>query len=287
MLALGLSLAYVMWASAQGIPAAEFVPVTMVITAVLYGLPAVVTFLFLKERALPSRPMDAKEGSEPVPRLQEGGFKVALRQLRTTYLETRHYPDFGRFLLCTVSYQAGVAVAITIAAIYAEQVIGFKQQETMMLIFALNLAAAAGAFAFGYIQDRLGHKGALALTLLMWIATCAVAAWSSDKAEFWFAATLAGLSMGSSQSAGRAITGLLSPEAQRAEFFALWTVAIRLASILGPLSYGAITWVTGGEHRVAIASTSLFFVVALGILTGIDVKRGQVRASNANEVAAG
>ena len=37
MLALGLSLAYVLHAQAQGIPATEFVPVTMLITAVLYA----------------------------------------------------------------------------------------------------------------------------------------------------------------------------------------------------------------------------------------------------------
>jgi hypothetical protein len=46
-------------------------------------------------------------------------------------------------LACAVCYQGGVAVAITLAAIYAEQVIGFVPQETMVLIFVLNLAAAA------------------------------------------------------------------------------------------------------------------------------------------------
>jgi UMF1 family MFS transporter len=60
-------------------------------------------------------------------------------------------------------------VAIALAAIYAEQVIGFVQQETMVLIFVLNIAAALGAFAFGYGQDRLGHKRALGLTLVGWV----------------------------------------------------------------------------------------------------------------------
>ena len=84
-------------------------------------------------------------------------------------------------LLCAVFYQGGVAVAITLAAIYAETVIGFKQQETMVLIFVLNLAAAGGAFAWGYLQDRIGHKIALASTLVGWIATCVIAAHHDDQ----------------------------------------------------------------------------------------------------------
>ena len=73
-------------------------------------------------------------------------------------------------LACAVFYQGGVAVAIALAAIYAEQVIGFKPQETMVLIFVLNLAAAVGAFAFGYLQDRIGTSCALGSTLVGWIA---------------------------------------------------------------------------------------------------------------------
>jgi MFS transporter, UMF1 family len=181
-------------------------------------------------------------------------------------------------LLCAVFYQGGVAVAITLAAIYAEQVIGFKQQETMVLIFVLNLAAAAGAFGCGYLQDRLGHKLALGLTLVGWTATCVIAAITTTKGGFWYAAALAGLCMGSSQSAGRAMAGMLSPPKQSGEFFGLWTFATRLASIVGPLTYGAITWATGGNQRIAIASTAVLFVVGLVILQRVDMGRGRAAA---------
>ena len=66
--------------------------------------------------------------------------------------------------------------------------------------------------------------------------------------------------MGSSQSAGRAMAGMFAPPRQLAEFYGLWTFAIRLASIIGPLSYGAITWATGGNQRMAILSTAVLFV---------------------------
>jgi MFS transporter, UMF1 family len=271
MLALGICLGYVLWAQGGGISADKFVPVTMVITALIYGGASLATFKLLKERALPNPAA-----------MKESGLKASWQQLKSTFAQARRYQDFMTLLLCAVFYQGGVMVAITIAAIYAEQVIGFKPQETMVLIFVLNLAAAAGAFAFGYFQDRVGHKLGLGITLVGWIATCIIAALTTTKGGFWYAAALAGVCMGSSQSAGRAMAGMFAPKAQLAEFYGLWGFATRLASIIGPITYGAITWATGGNQRIAIASTTVLFVIGLIVLQKVDVKRGQLAALQAN-----
>ncbi len=271
MLALGISLGYVLWAQGKGIPAEKFVPVTMIITALIYGASALVTFKLLKERAQPNPKA-----------LQESGLKASLLQLKTTFQQARKYKDFMWLMLCAVFYQGGVMVAISIAAIYAEQVIGFKPQETMVLIFVLNLAAAAGAFAFGYFQDRIGHKLGLGITLVGWIATCIIAALTTSKGGFWYAAALAGFCMGSSQSAGRAMVGMFAPKAQLAEFYGLWGFATRLASIIGPLTYGAITWATGGNQRIAIASTTVLFVIGLILLQKVDMARGRAAGAQGN-----
>lgn len=266
MLALGLSLMVVIQAQAAGQGAAEFVPKTMWITAVIFALASLCTFAWLRERA------------QPVTGAAPGGLGGAWLQLRQTYRRARHYRDFMWLLACAVAYQGGVAVTIALAAIYAEQVIGFAKQETMVLIFVLNIAAAVGAFAFGHWQDRIGHKRALGVTLLGWIATCVIAALTTTKGGFWYAAAIAGVCMGSSQSAGRALAGLFAPAAQLAEFYGLWTFATRLASIVGPLTYGAITWGTGGNQRLAIASTAVLFFIGWVLLQRVDVERGRLAA---------
>ena len=278
MLTLGLSLAYVLWAQGQGQKAAQFVPVTMMITAAVYALAAIATFALLKERAVP-------QPAQAGPASRAAGPMDSLRRLHATWKQARQYRDFAWLLACAVAYQAGISVVIALAAVYAEQVLGFKQAQTMMLVFLVNIASAAGAFAFGYFQDRTGHKRALAITLVGWIVMTVMAMLATTAAVFWVAAVIAGLCMGSSQSAGRAMAGLFAPPLRLAEFFGLWTFATRLASILGPLTYGVVTSLTAGNHRLGILSTALFFVAGLVLLQRVDVPRG-ARAAQAAQPAA-
>ncbi|NBQ06272.1 MAG: MFS transporter, partial [Betaproteobacteria bacterium] len=119
MLTLGICLAYVLWAQGQGQTAGQFVPVTMWVTAVIYALAASVTFALMKEHAQPQ--------------LHRVKASSQWQQLRQTFQEAKAYKDFMQLMACAVAYQGGVAVAITLAAIYAEQVIGFQPQETMVL----------------------------------------------------------------------------------------------------------------------------------------------------------
>jgi len=268
MLTLGLSLAYVLSAQARGATATEFVPVTMWITAVVYGLAALVTFWLLKEHSQPQR---APAGAT--------GIAAALARLRDTWLSARSYRDFVWLMVCGFFYQAGIAVVIALAAVYAEQALGFKQIETMMLVFLVNIAAAIGAFGFGYLQDRIGHKPALGGTLIGWVVMTALAYLATSPMLFWIAAVIAGLCMGSSQSAGRAMVGLFAPRARLAEFYGLWTFATSLASIVGPVTYGLVTWATAGNHRLAILSTGLFFVVGWLAIRPINVSRGAAIAA--------
>jgi MFS transporter, UMF1 family len=272
MLSLGLSLAYVLAAQTRGEPATSFVPVTMLITAGVYGVASLATFALLRERAVPQQPAVAREA----------GVQASLRRLSATLRRARLFRDFSWLLVCAVCYQAGIAVVIALAAVYAEQVLGFKQAQTMMLVFLVNIAAALGAFGFGYWQDRIGHKRALAITLAGWVVMTVLAILATGPGLFWVAAVIAGLCMGSSQSAGRAIAGLFAPESQRAEFYGLWTFAVRLAAILGPVTYGLVTVATAGNHRLAILSTALFFIGGLLLLIPVNVERGAAAARAAS-----
>jgi MFS transporter, UMF1 family len=218
----------------------------------------------LKERALPQQHL---AGASVV--------REAFARLGSTLNHVRDYRDLGRFLACLVFYQAGIQTVITLAAIYAQQVMGFNTGDTMLLVLVVNITAAAGAFAFGSVQDRLGHIRTIALTLVGWMIMILVAWMADTRATFWLAANIAGLCLGASQSAGRALVGYLSPDSRRAEFFGLWGFAGKLSSIFGPLTYGFVSWISRGDHRLAMLITGIYFIIGLIILIGIDVERGR------------
>ena len=265
LVSLGASLAYVTWAQGHGQSAAQYVPVTMCITALLFAVSSLPTFLFLRERAAPQK-------------LPSGVYASAFARTWETLRDAGRYRDLMRFLACILFYQGGVQAVITLAAIYAEQAMKFSTQQTIVLILVVNVTASIGAFAFGQLQDKLGHVRTLAITLIGWCVMVLLAWLADGPAMFWVAANLAGVCLGASQSAGRALVGYMSPPDRLAEFFGLWGLAVKLSSILGPITYGLVSWMSGGDHRLAILITGSYFVIGLALLAGIDAQRGHLEA---------
>lgn len=269
---LGISIALVMLGEDWGWSPDAAVQATLAVTALVFAAASAPIFLLLKERSRPreERMLSVREAAA-----------ASLSELRKTFNSLHLFKDFGILSLCGFLYQCGVSVVITLSAVYASAVMGFTTEDSLVMVFLVNITAAAGAFAFGYIQDKIGHKKALGATLLVWIAMAATAATTESRTGFWIAANLAGLAMGSSQSAGRAMVALFAPKQRLAEFYSFWNMALWLSAVVGPVSYGAITFAADNNHRLAICTTGLFFVLALAALFFINIERGRAAASAA------
>ncbi len=266
LITLGVCLWLVTAQQAAGAKAVQYVPWTLVITAAIYAVASLPIFLFLRERAVPK--------PDVAPQSVINGLKHSISKLQ-------HFPDLRRFFWAGLAYQAGLSVVITLASVYAEQALGFKMADTIKLLLVVNVSAAIGAFVFGYVQDKIGHKPTLSITLVMWIATVLIAYFWHTQNGFWVAANFAGLCLGASQSGGRALVGLMSPKSQIAEFYGLWGLVVRLSGIIGPMLYGMVTWMTQGNHRLALLITGSMFVVGLVLLARVNVATGEAKAQAA------
>jgi UMF1 family MFS transporter len=244
------------------------VPVTLLITAGIFALTATPTFLWLRERAVPS----AQD-------LKLSVLAVSFARLGQTFHEARRFRDLFWFLITLAVYQSGVSTVIVLSAIYAQEVMHFDTQALILLVMVINVTAAIGALVCGQLQDRMGSVPTLAITLLIWIAALITALMASQPLHLWVAGNMIGLAMGASQSVGRALVSKFSPIERAGEFLGLWGLVNRLSVIVGPLSYGLINYWSHGNHRLSLLSTLMFFVSGLLLLSKVNEGRGRAAAN--------
>ncbi len=267
LLALVLCLAYVTYAENQGMDASHYVPVSTLIVAVLFGIAALPTLFWLRERSM---------ATQSIKDLHV--MRMGFDRLKTTLRQARMHTDLFRFLIALTTYYAGIHIVIVLAAVYAQEVMGFKTQDTIILIMVVNVTAALGAFLCGHLQDRIGSKWSIAITLLIWSLAIICAYLAVSETLFWIAANLIGIALGGAQSAGRALVGQFTPSGRQGEFFGLWGLATKLSAIIGPLTYGGMIYVFAGDHRIALLSTLVFFILGLLFLATVDEERGRETA---------
>lgn len=268
LLTLVLCLYYINTAEAAGKLPEQYIPVTMLIVSGIFLFSALPTFIWLKECG------------QPVHSHEKAGQVIGntYSELKITLINLRNFPDLKRFMYSLTCFHAGIYIVIVLAAIYAEQVMGFDTKQNIILIGVINITAAIGAFSFGILQDKFGSVRTLMITLLIWCLAISIAWYSDDLIMFWIAANLMGISLGASQAGSRALIGLFSPPGRYGEYFGLWGLCVKLSAIVGPISYGLLNNITDGDHRASLLITLLFFVAGLILMFRVDEKRGKARA---------
>lgn len=280
LIVLAFSLLYVWFAQKQGLTAGDYVPIILFGVAVVFALAASPTFLFLKER---STSISAGNSTNTNTGVKSASLwldiKASFLSVIGTISSARHYRDLFVFLIALFFFSCGTTTVVAIAAVYAGQVMSFTTQETLAMVMLVQVAAAVGAFGLGLLQDKIGSVRTLALALILWTVSIAMAYFALDKPFFWLASTLMGAAMGATGAASRALVGLLSPAAKAAQFFGLWGLTVKLAAVVGPITYGQITALTKGNYRAGILSTLSFFVIGLLLIFFVNEKRGRNKAA--------
>jgi UMF1 family MFS transporter len=268
LISLSIVLTYISWAQSHGLDVTRYVSTTMLFCAAYFSAASLPTFLFLKERA------------EPDPHLGGQGYlKVGTKRLLETLGHAGDYRDLWNFLLALFTYTCGTATVFHLASVYAQQVFHFTTKDTVAMILVVNVTAVFGSLIFGFIQDRIGSIRTLIITLLLWVIAIILAVFATERSQFWFVANLVGIAMGASGSAGRALVATFAAKGRSGEFLGLWNVAVKLATAVGPLSFGLIAYLTGSNFRLALLSTEVFLVVGTLLLFRVNEKRGVMAAS--------
>lgn len=237
---------------------------------------AIPTFLWVKER-----------GVAQVLPTGVGYLVIGFRRLGDTLREVNKFKDLAVLLTSIFFSMAAIYIIITFAFIYGDQIIGWDADVRIYMFIIVQITAAIGAVFFGIMQDKIGAKVTYIITLVLWTVgifmiygTPQIALFVNQafglswqpQYIFLIVGIVAGLSLGSSQSAGRALVGMFSPDSKAAEFFGFWGLSHKLAGVFGVIGLGLLQAQYGLQN--AILFCAVLFIVAIIICIFVNQQRG-------------
>ena len=197
----------------------------------------------------------------------------AYRELSRAFGRLRHYPDVTRLLAARLLYNDGLVTIFAFGGIYAAGTFGMNLPEVIQFGIALNVAAGIGAGIFGVVDDRLGGKRTILVTLIALTVFSLLAVWAPSVGWLWLAGLSLGLFVGPNQSASRTLMSRFIPEQHSAAFFGLFAFSGKITTFAGPLLLGIVTEATGSQ-RLGMATVVGFFVVGGLLLLTVSERRG-------------
>jgi UMF1 family MFS transporter len=226
-------------------------------TVLFFAVFSVPTFLFL--------PKDEPSGM-PVREAAAWG----LTHFRAIVGEVMALKDMRRFLLAYFFFIDGINTVIVVAGPFATHTFGFGRKEAILLFLVVQFSALAGAFAMAKPTDRLGPKKVLTGSLVLWIAVGLSVYFVRSPEVFFGLAVLVGFGLGSVQAASRAFMASLTPDGREAEMFGFYAFCGKSSSIVGPLVFGTLASVTGGNQRLAVVALTGLMAAGLLLLRRVD-----------------
>ena len=226
--------------SAAFLPAAGFL--------LLFSLPC---FLFVKDP-------ETRQSSPPI------RFQEAFNTLKQTFLRARQYRSLFRFILIHFLVLDAVNTIIAFMAIYASKVIGFSSGQITSFLISSTVGAMIGSWIIGILVKHKGVIWSYWLVLGLWITALFLTAISQSENFFRVVGPIAGVGMGGVWVVSRAFIVEYSPPEKVGEFFGLYGLAGKAASIMGPMLWGGVVWALNStetlKYRIAV-------IVLLGIVT--------------------
>lgn len=224
-----------------------------VVTAFIFTVFSLPLFLFLKEEKI--------KYEKPI----EGYIRFGIEKVRTTIKNIKSYDNLKNFLLSFFFYIDAVNTIIFFAGIYASTTLGFSITELAIFFIIVQITAMIGSFLFGFIGDNIGILRSIVITLIFWCLITIFVFITNDKNSFFVIGGFAGLFLGSTQALSRTMMSKLVPFKSKTEFFGFYALLDKTSTLLGPLTFGLVSWLTGSQ-KFAVLSVGVFFVVGMLLL---------------------
>ena len=213
------------------------------------------------------------------------------RRLYGTFREARQHRHLFCFLIGDFLYENAVVSVITVMGLYSRNIMGFPTEE-LRLIFApaIVIAALSAWGLFRPLLKAIGPKRSVLVVLAIWLLLFAATLLTGPDAsvalgpivigpKVLFAtavAPLAGLGLAGVWSTSRVLLTALTPVDRSGEYWGLYNLSGRTASVLGDATWSLILTLCGEGllgYRLAIVALAIYVALGAGFIATLpDVR---------------
>jgi len=196
----------------------------------------------------------------------------SLLTVQKTFRSLSKYRQITQFLIARLFFNDGLITIFALGGVYAVGTINFTFEEVMLLGIVLNLCAGIGSFIFGFLEDKIGSKKVINITLIGLIISTFIGFIAPDtnspKAFFWASGIIIGLMVGPNQSCSRSLMSKIIPSNKKNEFFGFFALTGKATSFIGPLMFGIIT--SYYNQQMALWVVIILFIVGFLLFNRIS-----------------
>jgi UMF1 family MFS transporter len=194
--------------------------------------------------------------------------RAGMAELREVLKAVVAAPALGRFLLARLFYMDGLTTLFAFGGIYAAGEFGLDAQQVLIFGIGLNLTAGLGAAVFSFIEDGLGARATVMLSIVALAGLSAALLLIHDHTWFWGLGLALGVFVGPCQAASRSMMAHMAPAEQRGAYFGLFALSGRVTGFLGPLALSLMTALFQSQ-RAGMAVIVVFLVIGGALLSRV------------------
>lgn len=183
-------------------------------------------------------------------------------RLKESIRHVRAYKNILHFLIARMIFIDGLATVFAFGGIYAAGTFDMDAREVLIFGIGLNLTAGLGAALFAWIDDYMGSRQTILLSLTGLIITTSSVLIVTSTLWFWAFGLVLGIFVGPVQAASRTYMARIAPRELRNQMFGLFALSGKVTSFIGPFLVGWLTYVAGSQ-RIGMSVIVVLFVIGL------------------------
>lgn len=225
----------------------------------------IITCLFFLIFSIPSFILLKDSPAVKSIKIKTSYISYGFRKLARTLRNIRKYRNLTKFLIAYFLFSNAFSILAIYVAIYGKNTLNLGLLEIVTLFILGHIPTIISSFFFGWLTDKIGPKVTITITLCLWIAIIFMVTVFNIRAVFYAGFILAAISTGSTLIASRSLMTFLIPPDNEAEFFGFYSISGKMSAIIGPISFGIISYFTKSQ-RIALLSTLIFLISGLIII---------------------